>query len=86
MHIQSDAIEKNCIYLQAKYRFHAFLEILQDYANLFWVLWACLVIHNQNDTINLYKPSMFICLPKINFIIYLFLEILYFTEPWNFIG
>ena len=39
---------------------HAFLEILQRYANfLFWVIWAYLVTHTQNDTINLQKRSLF---------------------------
>ena len=32
---------------------------------------------SQNDTINLKKTLMFICMPKINFIIHFFLEILY---------
>ena len=45
------------VYLQAKNPFdppHAFLGILQRYTNLlFWVLWACLVAHTQNDSINL---------------------------------
>ena len=31
---------------------HIFLEIQQRYANLFWVLWACLATHTQNDSIN----------------------------------
>ena len=50
---------------------------------LFWVLWACLATDtkidsiSQNDTINLKKSLMFICMPKINFIILFFLEILY---------
>ena len=46
-------VEKFCVYLQAKNQFHAFLEALQKYANLFWVLSACLLLHNKNDTINL---------------------------------
>ena len=29
------------------------LEMLQKYANLFWVLWECLAMHNQNNCINL---------------------------------
>ena len=66
---------------------HAFLEILQRYANfLFWVLWACLAAHTHNDCINLHKTSMFICIPKINFIIHFFLEILHFKESCNLIG
>ena len=46
---------------------HAFLEILERYANLFWVLWVCLVAHTQNDSINLQKTLMFIFMPKIHF-------------------
>ena len=43
---------------------YAFLEILQGYANLFWVLSASMVIHSQNYSINLYKTLMFISMPK----------------------
>ena len=33
---------------------HAFLEILQRYAKfLFWILWASLITHTQNDIVNL---------------------------------
>ena len=59
---------------------HTFLEILQWYANLFWVPCVCLVAHTKNDSINLKKTSMFIYIPKINFIIHIFLEILHFKE------
>ena len=45
---------------------HAFMEILQTYANLFCVLWACLVTLTQNDSVNLQKTSIFICMQKIN--------------------
>ena len=75
--------------MQAKNNFipHALLEILQRYANfLFWVLWTCLVAHTQNDSINLYKTLMFICMQKTNFIIHFFLEILHFKESCNLIG
>ena len=68
------------LYLQEKINFIpcVFLKILQRYANfLFWVLWACLAMYTQKDSFNLYKTSMFICIPKINFIIHFFLEILY---------
>ena len=65
---------------------HALLEILQRYANLFWVLWGCLVTHNQNDSINLWKTSIFICTPKIHFIIHFFLEMLCVKESCNLIG
>ena len=42
---------------------HAFLEILQRYANfLFWVLWACLVAHTQNHSINLQNFYQLFCL------------------------
>ena len=64
-----------------------FLEILQRYTNfLFWVPWACLVAHTQNESINLQKTSMLICMPKINFINHFFLEILHFKESFNLIG
>ena len=43
----------------------------------------CLVAHTQNDSINLQKTLMFICIPKINFIISFFLEILHFKESCN---
>ena len=39
-----------------------------------------------NDSTNLLKTLMFICMPKINFIIHFFLEILHFTESCNLIG
>ena len=45
-----------------------------------------MVTHTQNGNINLYNTSMFICMPKINFIINFFLEILHFKESFNFIG
>ena len=78
-----------CVYLQQNIDFipHALFEILQRYANfLFWVLWACLVAHTQNDSINLCKTSMFICMQKTNFIIHFCLDILYFKESCNLIG
>ena len=40
-------------WLSAGNQFHAFLVMLQRYANLFWLLGTCLVKHNQNDSINL---------------------------------
>ena len=49
-------VENFRVYLEAKNQLHsnAFLEILQRYADfLFRVLWACLVAHTQNDSINL---------------------------------
>ena len=66
---------------------YVFLEVMQKYAYfLFWVLWACLATHTQNDSINLYKTSMFFCMPKINFIIHFFFEVLHFKESCSFIG
>ena len=82
-------VEKLCVHFQAKYQLHlhAFLEILEGHANcLFWVLWACLVAHIQNDSINLSKTSLFICMPKLNFIIYFFFEKLHLKESCNLIG
>ena len=34
---------------------------------LFWVLWTCLAMQTQRDTMNLYKTFMFICRQKTNF-------------------
>ena len=62
------------------------MEILQRYANLFWVIWACLVTLTQNDSIILQKTWMFICMEKIKFIIHLFLTILHFKESCDLIG
>ena len=59
---------------------HSFMEILQRYAKLFWVLWAWLVTLIQNDSITLLKTSMFICMQKIHLIIHFFLTILHFKE------
>ena len=59
---------------------------MQIYANfLFWVLWACLAMHIQSYSIKLYKTFTFICIPKINFAIHFFLEILQFKESCNMI-
>ena len=59
-----------------------------DIANifLFWVIWACLIAHTQNDSINLQKTLMFICMTKIYFIIHLVFEILHFKESCKLIG
>ena len=77
-----------CVYLQAKNQLHthAFMDILQRHASLFWVLWACLVTFTQIDSINLSKTLIFICIQKINFIIHFFLKILQFKESCNLIG
>ena len=61
-------------------------EILHIYGYLFWILWACLATHTQNDSFTSYKTSIFICIPKINFIILFFLEILHFKKYCNLIG
>ena len=57
MHTQSDTVNLRKIFvficrLKINFIAHAFLEILQRYANLFKILWACLAKHNQNDSIN----------------------------------
>ena len=62
------------------------MEILQKYANLFWVPWACTVTRTQNDSITLLKTSIFICMQKISFAIHFFLTILHFKESCNLIG
>ena len=46
---------------------HIFLELFfycKDIVNLFWVLWTCLAMHTQSDTINLLKTFVFICRSK----------------------
>ena len=43
-------------------------------------------MHTQNDSINLKKTFMFISMPKVNFIIHFFLEVLHFKESSNLIG
>ena len=64
---------------------HVFLQILQRYANfLFGVLWPCLPTYTHN-WVNLWNTSMFICMPKIHFIIHFFPEILHFKESCNLI-
>ena len=67
---------KLCVFLQVQNQLHsphAFLEILQRYANfLFWVLWAYLATQTQHDSINLKKSLMFIWMPKIKLIIHFF--------------
>ena len=46
------------------------LRYWKDIANLlFWVHWACLAMHTQNDTTNLLKTLIFIFMPKTNFIL-----------------
>ena len=65
---------------------YPFMEILQRYANLFWVLWTYTVTRTQNNSITLLKTSMFIYMQKLNFIIHFFLTILHFKEAWNLIG
>ena len=75
-----------CIYLQTKEQLHptSFSGDIQTL--LFWVLWVFLAMHNRNHKINLYKILMFLCIPKINFIIHFFLEILHFKESCSSIG
>ena len=76
------------VYLRAKNQLHSsiFLEILQRYVNfLFWVLWTYLATPTQNHSINFQETLMFICMPKINFIIHFFLEIFHFRESCNLI-
>ena len=52
------------------------LKYCKDLANLlFWVPWACLALHTQSDTNNLWKNFVFICRQKFNFISHVFLKI-----------
>ena len=48
----------------------------KDVVNLFCAPWACLAMHSQSDTINLYKTFVFICTQKISFIQHAFLRTL----------
>ena len=62
-------VENVCVYFQAKNQLKPpppvlFWRYCEDINFLFCVLWVCLVGHTQNDSINLYKTSMFICMPK----------------------
>ena len=59
--------------------------MLRRYTNLLWVLWTWLRGHTQDESINLQKTSMFICMSKINFSIHFFLETLSFKESCNLI-
>ena len=82
-------VEKFCVHPQAKNQLHSpcfFEDAAKIGKLLIWVLWACLAMHTQNGTIKLSKTSMFICTPKIHFIIHFLLEILDFKEPSNLIG
>ena len=83
------SVENFCIYLRAKTQRNppCLSGDIAKYVNfLFWILWTCLAMHTQNHNMNLYKTLMFLCMPKINFISYFFLEILYFKESCNMIG
>ena len=53
---------------------------------LLWVLWVCMATQTQNDSINLPKTLVSICMPKINFIIHFFFGILHFKEYCSLIG
>ena len=91
LHIQwyYQLVEKFCVHPQAKNQLHSpcfFEDAAKIGKLLIWVLWACLAMHTQNGTIKLSKTSMFICTPKIHFIIHFLLEILDFKEPSNLIG
>ena len=64
-----------------------FCDTLQRYANFLFAYFGHILLHTQNDScINLWKTSMFICMPKINLINYFFLEVLNFKESCNLIG
>ena len=55
----------------------SFLRYCREIAKfLFWVIWACLATHTENDSGTLKKPLTFISRQKINFILHVFLEIL----------
>ena len=81
---------KNLSYLSAGKRATSsliFLEILHRYPNFpFRVLWAWLAAHPQSDRIKLKKILLLLCMPKINFIIHFFLEMLHFKGSCSSIG
>ena len=61
----------------SSFTFSFTLTYCKDIVNLlFWVLWAFLVTHTQNDTVILQKTFIFICRQKVNFIPHTFMEIL----------
>ena len=76
------------IHLQEKIQLHphTFKEILQRYTNLLLKIHKPPILGTQNDSINLEKTLMFMWMPKINFIIHFFFEILLFKESYNLIG
>ena len=58
-----------CMQKKATLSLPSFLRYCKITANLgnFWVLWACLAMQSESDTINLYTTFIFICTQKINF-------------------
>ena len=54
---------------------HVFLEILQRYANfLFWIIWACLATHTQNDRTTCREPLCLSVYQKLTLSFTLFLR------------
>ena len=81
-------VEDFCVYLQAKNQLHLSRfsrDIAKKCKLLILVLWTFLATHTQNDSINLQKTLMFVCIPKINVMNHLFLKILHFKESCNLI-
>ena len=61
------------------------LRYCKDIGNLlFWVIWVCLAMHIQSDTINLRKMFLFICKQKINSNPMLFLR--YYKNVQTYFG
>ena len=80
-------VENFRVYLQPKNQLHPphFPWDIAMINLLFWVIRACLATHSQ-WYYQLAENFMFICVSKINFIVYFFLGILHFKESCNLIG
>ena len=76
-----------CIYRQKKLKlaptfFCRYCKHMQNLFGYFGYAW----LPKPNMTVNLQKILMFICMPKIHFIIHVFLDILHFKKPCKLIG
>ena len=89
-HIQSDisSYRKLLFICRQNINFipHAFKEILQRCANLFWVLWAWIVPLTQMVVSTCRRLQFLSACKKMNFLIDFFLEVLHFKESCNMIG
>ena len=90
LHIQSDTINLQktfvLIYRQkSNFVAHIFLDIAKICKLLVLDTWANLVMHTKKDN-NFISLTVFICMPKISFIISFILEILHLKESSKLIG